>query len=340
MIQELMNEDYKNFIGEIKNKIRNSQYEAMKQVNRTLMNLYWGIGQEIYNQQQEKGWGKSIVELLAKELKKEFPDVHGFSARNLWRMRNLYVEYKDNGILPPLVAEISWSKNVAIMEKCKDPLEKEFYIRMTRKYGWTKAVLINHIENKTYEKYLLNQTNFEETLPQKYVKQAKLAVKDEYIFDFMELSEQHTERELEESLIDNIRVFLEEMGGNFAFMGSQYHINVGGENFYIDLLLYHRSLKSLVAIELKIGEFKPEFVGQLQFYLAALDKQVKLEDENSSIGIIICKNKNRTVVEYALNDSNKPIGVATYRMRNTLPEKMKNLLPSPEEIKKRLEGLE
>ena len=238
MIQELMNEDYKNFIGEIKNKIRNSQYEAMKQVNRTLMNLYWGIGQEIYNQQQEKGWGKSIVELLAKELKKEFPDVHGFSARNLWRMRNLYVEYKDNGILPPLVAEIRWSKNVAIMEKCKDPLEKEFYIRMTRKYGWTKAVLINHIENKTYEKYLLNQTNFEETLPQKYVKQAKLAVKDEYIFDFMELSEQHTERELEESLIDNIRVFLEEMGGNFAFMGSQYHINVGGENFYIDLLLY------------------------------------------------------------------------------------------------------
>ena len=136
----------------------------------------------------------------------------------------------------------------------------------------------------------------------------------------MELSEQHTERELEESLIDNIRVFLEEMGGNFAFIGSQYHINVGGENFYIDLLLYHRSLKSLVAIELKIGEFKPEFVGQLQFYLAALDKQVKLEDENSSIGIIICKNKNRTVVEYALNDSNKPIGVATYRMRDTLPE--------------------
>ena len=185
MAQELMNEDYKDFIGEIKNKIRNSQYEAMKQVNRTLINLYWGIGQEIYNQQQEKGWGKSIVELLSKELKKEFPDVHGFSARNLWRMRNLYVEYKDNEILPPLVAEISWSKNVVIMEKCKALLEREFYIKMTRKYGWTKDVLINHIENKTYEKYLINQTNFDETLPEKYVNQAKLAVKDEYIFDFM-----------------------------------------------------------------------------------------------------------------------------------------------------------
>ena len=340
MENNLISDDYKDFIGEIKNKIRNSQYEAMKQVNRTLINLYWGIGQEIYNQQQEKGWGKSIVEVLSKELKKEFPDVQGFSSRNLWRMRNLYVEYKDNEILPPLVAEISWSKNVAIMEKCKNQLEREFYIKMTKKYGWTKDVLINHIENKTYEKYLLNQTNFDETLPEKYINQAKLAVKDEYIFDFMELSEQHSERELEESLISNMRAFLEEMGGNFAFMGSQYHINVGGDDFYIDLLLYHRSLKSLVAIELKIGDFKPEFVGQLQFYLTALDKQVKMEHENPSIGIIICKNKNRTVVEYALNDSDKPIGIATYKIRDTLPEQMKDLLPSPEEIKKRLEGLE
>lgn len=230
----LINEEYRDFIGEIKNKIRNSQYEAMKEVNKTLINLYWGIGQEIYNQQQEKGWGKSIVEVLAKKLKKEFPDVQGFSARNLWRMRNLYVEYKDNKFLPPLVAEISWSKNITIMEKCKDQLEREFYIKMTKKYGWTKDVLINNIENKTYEKYLLNQTNFDETLPDKYINQAKLAVKDEYIFDFMELSEQHSERELEESLVNNMRAFLEEMGGNFAFMGSQYHLNVGGDDFYID----------------------------------------------------------------------------------------------------------
>lgn len=225
------------------------------------------------------------------------------------------------------------------MEKCKEPLEREFYIKMTKKYGWTKDVLINHIENKSYEKYLLNQINFEETLPKKYVNQAKLAVKDEYVFDFMELSEQHSEKELELSSVNNIKSFLEEMGGNFAFMGNQYRINVGGEDFYIDLLLYHRSLKSLVAIELKIGDFKPEFVGQLQFYLTALDKQVKLEDENPPIGIIICKSKNRTVVEYALNDSDKPIGVATYQIIDSLPEKMKNLLPSPEEIEKRLKDL-
>ena len=311
----------------------------MKEVNKTLISLYWGIGQEIYNQQQEKGWGKNIVEILANELKKEFPDVKGFSSSNLWRMRNFYVTYSNTENLAPLVREISWTKNIAIMEKCKEQLEREFYIKMTRKYGWTKDVLINHIENKSYEKYLINQTNFDDTLPQQYVSQAKLAVKDEYVFDFMELSEQHSERELEENLISNMKSFLEEMGGNFAFMGSQYHLNVGGDDFYIDLLLYHRTLKSLIAIELKIGEFKPDFVGQLQFYLTALDKQVKLEHENPSIGIIICKNKNRTVVEYALNNSSKPIGVATYQIRDSLPEQMKDLLPSPEEIMKRLEGL-
>lgn len=340
MENNLINEDYKDFIGDIKNRIRNSQYEAMKVVNQTLINLYWGIGQEIYNQQEAKGWGKSIVEVLSQELRKEFPDVKGFSASNLWRMRNFYVKYKDSENLAPLVREISWTKNIAVMEKCKDTLEREFYIKMTKKYGWTKDVLINHIENKSYEKYLINQTNFDETVPEKYVNQAKLAVKDEYIFDFMELDEEHSERELEQSLINNMKDFLEEMGGNFAFMGSQYHINVGGDDFYIDLLLYHRSLKSLVAIELKIGDFKPDFVGQLQFYLTALDKQVKMEHESPSIGIIICKNKNRTVVEYALNNSDKPIGVATYQISDSLPEQMKDLLPSPEEIRKRLEGLE
>lgn len=339
MGKDFVDKDYNGFIVDIKNKIRNSQYEAMKAVNQALIGLYWGIGEEIYNQQQEKGWGKSIVELLSEEIQKDFPDVKGFSPSNLWRMRNFYVTYCNAENLAPLVREISWTKNVAIMEKCKEPLEREFYIKMTKKYGWTKDVLINHIENKSYEKYLLNQTNFDETLPQKYVNQAKLAVKDEYIFDFMELSEQHTEKELELSLVNNIKSFLEEMGGNFAFMGNQYRINVGGEDFYIDLLLYHRSLKSLVAIELKIGDFKPEYIGQLQFYLTALDKQVKLEDENPPIGIIICKNKNRTIVEYALNDTDKPIGVATYQIINSLPEKMKDFLPSPEEIEKRLKDL-
>lgn len=340
MENELTSLEYNNFIVDIKNKIRNSQYEAMKAVNTTLINLYWGIGEEIYRQQKEKGWGKSIVEVLAQEIQKEFPNVKGFSASNLWRMRNFYITYNEFKNLAPLVREISWTKNIVIMEKCKDSLEREFYIKMTKKYGWTKDVLINNVENKIYEKYLLNQTNFDKTLPVEYVNQAKLAVKDDYIFDFMELEEKHSEKELEKAIVENIKNFLGEMGGNFAFMGNQYHLKVGEKDFYIDLLLYHRLLKSLVAIELKIGEFNPEFVGQLQFYLTALDKQVKVDGENSSIGIIICKEKDRTVVEYALSNSDKPIGVATYKIHDSLPEQMKDLLPSPEEIKRRIENLD
>ncbi len=339
MTKKLINEEYKDFIKDIKDKIKISQYEAMKMVNQTLIKLYWSIGKEIYTKQQEKGWGKSIVDDLSKEIRKDFPGVKGFSSSNLWRMRNFYLTYSSELNLAPLVREISWSKNLVIMEKCKNQYEREFYLKMVKKYGWTKNVLINHIENKSYEKYLINQTNFDETVPEKYINQAKLAVKDEYVFDFMEMSLQHSEKELEKSLINDMKAFLEEMGVNFAYIGSQYHINVGGSDFYIDLLLFHRVLKSLVAIELKIGEFKPEFVGQLQFYLTALDRHVKLEHENPSIGIIICKSKNRTVVEYALNNSYKPIGVATYQVSDTLPENMKDLLPTPDEIVKRLKDL-
>lgn len=308
----------------------------MRTLNTALIHLYWDIGKEIYEQQQQKGWGKSIVEVLANELKKEFPEVKGFSSRNLWNMRNFYVTYQADKKLQPMVAEISWTKNLVIMEKCKEDLEREFYIRMTKRYGWTKDVLINHIANRSYEKYLLNQTNFDETVPEQYREQAKLAVKDQYMFDFMELSDEHSERELEQGLISHVREFLSEMGGTFTFIGNQYHLTVDNEDFYIDLLLFHRKLKCLVAIELKIGIFMPEFAGKMQFYLTALDTLVKLPDENPSIGIIICKEKKRTIVEYALKNIGKPIGVASYQISTTLPEDLKSLLPSPDEIEKRL----
>jgi predicted nuclease of restriction endonuclease-like (RecB) superfamily len=235
------------------------------------------------------------------------------------------------------VREIGWSHNLVIMERCQDELEREFYIRMTRKYGWSKNVLIHQIENQSYEKTLLGQTNFDQALTPELRAQAKLAVKDEYTFDFLELGEKHSERELERTLITRIEDFLRAMGGMFAFMGSQYRLEVDGEEFFIDLLLFHRSLRCLVAIELKIGKFKPEFVGKMQFYLAALDRQVRQEDENPSIGIILCKEKNRTVVEYALHDARKPIGVATYAITNTLPKELQGQLPGPEEISRVLE---
>lgn len=255
-------------------------------------------------------------------------------------MKLFFETYQGNEKLAPLVREISWSHNLAIMEKCKDDLEREFYIWMSRKYGWTKNVLIHQIENQSYEKTLLNQTNFAESLPEKLSQQAKLAVRDEYVFDFFDLGEEHSERELERSLLSKIDTFLQQIRGMFAFVGSQYRLEVGDQEFFIDLLLYHRRLRSLIAIYLKVGRFQPEYIGKMQFYLAVLNDQVRLEAENPSIGIILCKSKDKTIVEYALKDSDKLIGVATYRIVSTPPQELKRELPSPEQIAKLLENVE
>lgn len=329
---------YKELFEQIKDQIYKSQYEALKAVNKELIALYTFIGSSIVERQEKYGWGKSVVENLSIDLQKEFPGAKGYSSSNLWRMRNFFVEYQSNEKLAPLVREIGWSHNIVILEKCKDDLEREFYMKMTKKYGWTKDVLIHQIEGNAYQHFLSNQTNFDKTLTEKYKHQAKLAVKDEYNFGFLEMSEDYSERELELSLIKNIRRFLLEMGGDFAFMGNQYRLQVGEEEFFIDLLLYHRRLKSLIAIELKTGKFKPEFAGKLQFYLTALNETVKTEDENPSIGIIICKSKDRTTVEYALKNTESPMGIAAYQIKEQLPKEMQGLLPSSEEIAQRLES--
>jgi len=280
-----------------------------------------------------------VVGNLARDLQKEFPGIGGFSVSNLWKMRLVYEAYADNEKLAPMVREISWTKNILIFEKCKDDLEREFYIRMTRKFGWTKDVLAIKSETHTYENTLLNQTNFDQTVPEEIRNQAKLAVKDEYTFDFLELGEEHSERELERALISKVAIFLREMGGMFTFAGSQYRIEVEGDEYFIDLLLYHRGLKCMVAVELKVGVFLPEYVGKMQFYLALLDDKLRLEGENPAIGIILCKDKKKTIVEYALRESNKPIGVASYRILNTLPQELRGILPSPEQIARLLEGV-
>lgn len=242
--------------------------------------------------------------------------------------------YRQNIKLQPLVAEISWTKHLIIIDRCHDGLEREFYIRMTRKFGWTKNVLIHQIDNKTYEKTLLNQTNFDKALPEKIKNQAKLAVKDEYAFDFLELGDEHSEIELERAIMNKVNRFLIEMGGAFSFMGNQFRLEIDGNEYFIDILLYHRRLKCLIAVELKIGDFAPEHVGKMQFYLAALDDTMRMEGENPSIGIILCKNKKRTVVEYALRESKKPIGVAKYQIVSKLPRNLQKELPAPEQIAK------
>ena len=332
--------DYAQLLAQVQERIRCAQYAALKAVNTELVGLYWDLGRMIVERQAGQTWGKAIVQKLATDLQKEFPGVSGFSASNLWRMRAFFELYRGLEKLAPLVREIGWSHNIAIMERCSDPLEREFYLRMTGKFGWSKNVLIHQIENQSYEKSLLGQTNFDQTLTPALQAQAKLAVKDEYTFDFLELAEEHSERELERALITRVEDFLRAMGGLFAFMGSQYRLEVDGREYFLDLLLFHRRLRSLVAIELKIGDFQPEFVGKMQFYLTALDRQVRQEDENPSIGIILCKEKSRTIVEYALHDANKPIGVATYETTRTLPKELKGQLPRPEEIAALLEGLD
>jgi Uncharacterized conserved protein len=331
--------EYKTFFKEVKERIHKAQYDALKVVNKELIQLYWDIGKSIVTKQDTLGWGKAIVETLAKDLQNEFPGIQGFSSANLWRMRIFYLTYS-NEKLAPLVREISWTKNVIIMERCKDDIRREFYIKVTKKFGWTKDVLINQLEAGAFERYMANQTNFDKAVPEKYRHQAKLAVKDEYSFDFLELGDEHSEKELELGLLEKVRKFLVEMGGYFTFVGNQHRLEIDDQEFFIDLLLYHRQLRCLVAIELKVGAFKPEYAGKMQFYLSALNDRVKLPDENPSIGIILCKDKSRTIVEYALKDTKKPIGVSTYKLTEKLPRGLKKYLPSPDEMIKRIKCLE
>ncbi|NCO59495.1 MAG: DUF1016 domain-containing protein [Deltaproteobacteria bacterium CG_4_8_14_3_um_filter_51_11] len=332
--------DYAQLLLDVKERVRAAQYAALKAVNRELVGLYWDIGRMIVERQEGATWGKAIVQQLAGDLQCEFPGIGGFSASNLWRMKSFFESYQSIEKLAPLVREIAWSHNIVIMERCQESLEREFYIRMTRKFGWSKNVLIHQIENQSYEKSLLGQNNFAQALTPELRAQAKLAVKDEYTFDFLELGEKHSERELERALIAKIEDFLRAMGGMFAFMGSQYRLEVDQREYFIDLLLFHRHLRCLIAIDLKIGEFQPEFIGKMQFYLTALDMQVRQKEENPSIGIILCKDKSRTIVEYALRDARKPMGVATYQIRKKLPKALQGQLPSPEEIVHLLEGIE
>lgn len=328
---------YNEVLEDLKQLIKTAQIKALSAVNQALISTYRGIGEIIHKQQQTAEWGSSVVEQLAKDLQHSFPGMRGFSPRNLWNMRDFYLSYQENAKLQAMTAEISWTHNLVILEKCETLFEREFYIRMSKRNGWTYRVLMNQISNKTYEKTMTVQTNFSTSLPEKIRSEAKLSMKDDYAFDFLELADEHTERELERAILSRVEDFLREMGHVFSFIGSQYRLEIGDQEFFIDLLLYHRKLRSLVAIELKIGNFIPEFIGKMQFYLSVLDETVRLKDENPSIGIIMCKEKNRTIVEYALKDASKPINIASYHVVSELPKELRNELPSPEEIAMLLE---
>ncbi len=330
---------YEEFLIDLKAHIHSAQIKAATSVNRELIELYWEIGKGIVERQEKAGWGDFVLDRLSRDLTRDFPEMQGFSRRNLYRMRAVYRAYREaSEFVPQVVAQIPWGHNVMLLEKLKDPAERHWYIRQTIQYGWSRNVLRHHIETRLYQRQAKAEksTNFAATLPPPHSDLVEQTIKDEYIFDFLTLREGAHERELERALVERIRDFLLELGAGFAFLGSQYHLEVGGQDFYIDLLFYHYHLRCLIAIDLKMGEFQPTDAGQMNFYLSALDDLVRHRDDNPSVGIVLCKGKNRTVAEYALRDLNKPLSVATAK----LPAALSKALPSPDELQRLLDEVE
>ncbi|MEG4226806.1 PDDEXK nuclease domain-containing protein [Microcoleus sp. N9_B2] len=321
-------EDYNIFLRELKERIRNAQVRAAISVNRELVLLYWQIGQDILNRQQQQGWGTKVIDNLAADLQKAFPEMKGFSSRNLKYMRSFAETYADEQFVQQVVAQIPWGHNLRILDSVKDGVEREWYIRQTIEQGWSRNVLVHQIESGRYRRQGKADTNFSRTLPSPQSELAQQLFKDPYNFEFLSLGKSAQERDLEKALIERIRDFLLELGVGFAFVGSHYHLEVEGEDFHLDLLFYHLRLRCFVIIDLKVEAFKPDFSGKMSFYVSAVDDLLKHRDDMQTIGMILCKNKKQKIVEYSLRDMNKAIGVSTYQLREALPEKLQESLPS------------
>ena len=332
--------EYKEFIQKIKEKARQAQIRASVRVNSTLLEFYWELGADIVEKQKTASWGSGFLKQMSKDLMREFPDMKGFSFRNIKYIRQWYLFYceenkKGQQVVAQLI-QIPWGHNLHIITKCKKIDEALYYVNQTLQYGWSRSVLVHQIESRLYERSGKAITNFSNTLPNPQSDLANELTKDPYQFDFLTLREKHDERELEDALMEHITKFLLELGQGFAFVGRQYKLDIGGKDFRIDLLFYHLKLYCYVVVELKVVDFEPEFAGKLNFYISAIDGELKSEKDNPTIGILICKSKNCTIVEYALKDINKPIGVSEYKLSNVLPEDFKSTLPSIEEIEAEL----
>jgi len=338
MVNKIIPADYKIFLSTIKSEICNARIKATQAVNKELIHLYWKIGKLIVKKQEKLGWGKSVVEKLSKDICTEFHGIKGFSPQNLWYMRQFYTEYQYNKNLQQLVGEIPWGHNILIFTKIKETDERKYYIKNSAENGWSRNVLLNQIKAKAYERHITtNKThNFEKTLPAHLAEQANETLKDGYMLDFLGITEPVLERELENRMIEKIRDVIMEFGNGFTFMGSQYKVEANKKEYFIDLMFYHRKLKCLVAVDLKTGEFKPEYAGKMNFYLNILDDYIREKNENPSIGIILCAEKDNFVVEYSLRSLEKPVGVSEYYLTHKLPAKFRNKLPSPELLKEKL----
>ena len=331
---------YEEFLRDLKARIRSAQIKAALSVNRELILLYWEIGKAILERQEHSGWGDAVLDRLSKDLMSAFPETQGLSRRNLYRMRAFYLTYRETPkFVPQVVAQIPWGHNVLIIEKIKNSREREWYARQTIENGWSRAVLVHQIETDLYHRQVKAEktTNFPATLPPPQSDLVQQTMKDPYIFDFLALGRKAQERDLESALVEKIKDFLLELGVGFAFLGSQYQVEVSGQDFYIDLLFYHHRLRCLVAIDLKMEDFKPEFAGKMNFYLSALDDLLRHPEDHPSVGIILCKGKKKKIAEYALRDMSKPMGVSEYRFTSKLPRDLAKALPAPRDLERLME---
>ena len=330
---------YADWLADLKARIHGAQQRAALAVNCELVLLYWQIGRDILTRQTKQGWGAKVIDRLAHDLRTAFPDMRGFSPRNLKYMRAFAEAWSDAEFVQGVLAQLPWYHQLALLDKLKTEEERRWYAAKALEHNWSRNVLVMQIESRLYERSGAAITNFATQLPKPQSDLARESLKDPYRLDFLGLAKDAGERAIEDALIKHITQFLIELGTGFAFVGRQVHMEVGGDDFFIDLLFYHLKLRCYVVVELKAGPFKPEHTGQLSFYLSVVDAQLKHPGDNPSIGLLLCKNQNRIVAEYALRDVNKPIGVAEYQLVNALPENLQTDLPSIESIERELGDL-
>ncbi len=338
------NKDYINWLNEVKSKIQTARVKTALAANRELVLFYWDLGKMISIKLSKSNWGDKILTTLSKDLQAAFPESKGFSLRNL-KYAKFFFEFYSSEIGQQPVAQLSqlrvdqipWSHNILIFTKAKTTEEAQFYIQQTIEHGWGREVLALQLKSNLYGRQGKSITNFKETLPSPQSDLAQQTIKDPYSFDFLTLTKPYNERDVEKQLTEHLSKFLLELGKGFAFMGSQYHLKIDDSDYYIDLLFYHTKLKCYVVIELKNTKFKPEYAGKLNFYLSAVDSLIKKEDDNPTIGILLCRDKKKIETEFALRDISKPMGVSEFTLTEALPDNLKGSMPTVEELEFELE---
>jgi predicted nuclease of restriction endonuclease-like (RecB) superfamily len=350
----MLSPEYRQFIEELKTRVVTSRISAARAVNRDLILLYWDIGRGIVERQEQLGWGDSVVEMVAADLRRAFPDMRGFSPANVWRMRQLHMVYSSEAFLAQVVREravsegrpilaqavrelsatVPWGHHVLLLGKIKFPPELLYYLRATAQFGWSRNVLLNQIKASAYERAVTEKKthNFPLALPDYLAEQADEMLKSSYNLEFLGIRREVKERELEDRLVSRVQAFILELGYGFCFVGRQHRLTLGEKEYFIDLLFYHRFLKALVAFELKVGPFEPEHAGKMDFYLNLLNDKERGEGDQPSIGIILCAEKDDVEVEYALRSKANPIGVAAYQLQTKLPADLKGKLPTAKQL--------